>query len=165
EPTNNLDINTIRWLGDVLTSRNSTMVIISHDRHFLNSVCTHMADLDYGELRVYPGNYDQYMAAATLARDPLLADNAKKEAQIAELQTFVSRFSANASKAKQATSRAKQIEKIQLSEVKASSRVNPYIRFDQEKKLFRLALEVNALSKGFENKPLFKNLSLMVETG
>src|SRR5690606_13116603 len=165
EPTNNLDINTIRWLEDVLTSRNSTMVIISHDRHFLNSVCTHMADLDYGELRVYPGNYDQYMAAATLAREQLLADNAKKEAQIAELQTFVSRFSANASKAKQATSRAKQIEKIQLSEVKASSRVNPYIRFDQEKKLFRLALEVNALSKGFENKALFKNLSLMVETG
>src|SRR5690606_18159016 len=94
EPTNNLDINTIRWLEEILKSRNSTMVIISHDRHFLNSVCTHMADLDYGELRLYPGNYDQYMTAATLAREQLLADNARKEAQIAELQAFVSRFSA-----------------------------------------------------------------------
>ena len=82
------------------------MIIISHDRHFLNSVCTHMADLDYGELRVYPGNYDEYMTAATQSREQLLSDNAKKKAQIAELQTFVSRFSANASKAKQATSRA-----------------------------------------------------------
>ncbi|HBN90177.1 MAG TPA: ABC-F family ATPase, partial [Rheinheimera sp.] len=129
EPTNNLDINTIRWLENVLAERNSTMVIISHDRHFLNSVCTHMADLDYGELRLYPGNYDEYMFAATQARERLLADNAKKKAQIAELQTFVSRFSANASKAKQATSRAKQIDKIQLEEVKASSLVNPFIRF------------------------------------
>ncbi|MDP5191850.1 ATP-binding cassette domain-containing protein, partial [Rheinheimera baltica] len=120
EPTNNLDINTIRWLETVLAERNSTMVIISHDRHFLNSVCTHMADLDYGELRLYPGNYDEYMFAATQARERLLSDNAKKKAQIAELQTFVSRFSANASKAKQATSRAKQIDKIQLDEVKAS---------------------------------------------
>ncbi|MGR8951532.1 MAG: ATP-binding cassette domain-containing protein, partial [Gammaproteobacteria bacterium] len=103
EPTNNLDINTIRWLENVLNERNSTMIIISHDRHFLNSVCTHMADMDYGELRVYPGNYDDYMTASTQAREQLLASNAKKKAQIAELQTFVSRFSANASKAKQAT--------------------------------------------------------------
>ncbi|MGZ8924218.1 MAG: ATP-binding cassette domain-containing protein, partial [Methylosarcina sp.] len=111
EPTNNLDINTIRWLENVLNERNSTMIIISHDRHFLNSVCTHMADMDYGELRVYPGNYDDYMTASTQAREQLLTSNAKKKAQIAELQTFVSRFSANASKAKQATSRARQIEK------------------------------------------------------
>ncbi len=140
EPTNNLDINTIRWLEEVLSERNCTMIIISHDRHFLNSVCTHMADLDYGELRVYPGNYDDYMFAATQARERLLSDNAKKKAQIAELQTFVSRFSANASKARQATSRAKQIDKIQLDEVKASSRVNPFIRFEQQKQLYRLAL-------------------------
>jgi ATPase subunit of ABC transporter with duplicated ATPase domains len=94
EPTNNLDIDTIRWLEQVLNERNSTMIIISHDRHFLNMVCTHMADLDYGELRVYPGNYDEYMTAATQARERLLADNAKKKAQIADLQSFVSRFSA-----------------------------------------------------------------------
>lgn len=163
EPTNNLDIDTIRWLEQVLNERSSTMIIISHDRHFLNMVCTHMADLDYGELRVYPGNYDEYMTAATQARDRLLSDNAKKKAQISELQSFVSRFSANASKSKQATSRARQIDKIQLDEVKASSRQNPFIRFDQDKKLFRNALEVEMLTKGFDNGPLFKNLNLRLE--
>ena len=148
EPTNNLDINTIRWLEEVLNQRNSTMIIISHDRHFLNSVCTHMADLDYGELRVYPGNYDQYMTAATQVREQLLSDNAKKKAQINELQSFVSRFSANASKAKQATSRARQIDKIQLEEVKPSSRANPFIRFNQTKKLYRQAVNIKGLTKG-----------------
>ena len=165
EPTNNLDINTIRWLEDVLNQRGSTMIIISHDRHFLNSVCTHMADLDFGELRVYPGNYDDFMIASTAVRERLLSDNAKKKTQITELQNFVSRFSANASKAKQATSRARQIEKIQLDEVKPSSRVSPYIRFSQDKKLYRLALEVDGLGKGFSGVPLFENLDLQVEVG
>jgi len=165
EPTNNLDINTIRWLENILNERNSTMVIISHDRHFLNSVCTHMADLDFGEIRLYPGNYDDYMIASTQVRERQLADNAKKKAQIAELQTFVSRFSANASKAKQATSRAKQIDKIKLDDIKPSSRVNPYIKFDQDKKLYRLALEVKDLAKGFDDKPLFSGLDMLVEVG
>jgi ATPase subunit of ABC transporter with duplicated ATPase domains len=166
EPTNNLDINTIRWLENIINERKSTMIIISHDRHFLNSVCTHMADLDYGELRMFPGNYDEYMIAATQARERMQSDNAKKKAKIAELQTFVSRFSANASKAKQATSRAKQIDKIQLAEIKPSSRVNPYIRFEQDKKLFRLALEVEGLKKHYDNEaPLFEKLDLMIEVG
>ncbi len=166
EPTNNLDIDTIRWLEQTLNERNSTMIIISHDRHFLNMVCTHMADLDYGGLTVHPGNYDEYMLAATQARERLLADNAKKKAQISELQSFVSRFSANASKSRQATSRAKQIEKIQLTEVKASSRQNPFIRFEQEKKLFRNALEVENIAKGYEaNTPLFKDVNMMLEVG
>lgn len=165
EPTNNLDINTIRWLEGVLNERNSTMIIISHDRHFLNSVCTHMADLDYGELRVYPGNYDEYMTAATQVQERLLSENAKKKAQISELQDFVSRFSANASKAKQATSRARQIDKIQLEEVKPSSRVNPYIRFNQAKKLYRLALEAKGLRKGYAAEPLFNDLDLQIEVG
>ena len=165
EPTNHLDINTIRWLEGVLTARNSTMIIISHDRHFLNSVCTHMADLDYGELRLFPGNYDEYMIAATQARERLLSDNAKKKAQIAELQTFVSRFSANASKAKQATSRARQIDKIQLEEVKPSSRVSPFIRFEQTKKLHRQAVTLERVSQGFDGTALFKNLSLQIEAG
>ena len=165
EPTNGLDINTIRWLEDILNQRNSTMIIISHDRHFLNSVCTHIADLDYGELRVYPGNYDQYMLASTQARERLYADNAKKKAQIAELQSFVSRFSANASKAKQATSRAKQIEKIQLDDIKPSSRQNPFIQFQQEKKLFRLALEVENMGNGYEDELLFDDINMMVEVG
>ncbi|OMH32654.1 ABC-F family ATPase [Motiliproteus sp. MSK22-1] len=164
EPTNNLDINTIRWLEEVLNSRNCTMIIISHDRHFLNSVCTHMADLDYGELRLYPGSYDEYMTAATQARERLLSDNAKKKAQIADLKSFVSRFSANASKSKQATSRAKRIDKIQLEEVKPSSRQNPFIRFEQDKKLHRLALEVEGLSKSYDQN-LFSGMDLMVEVG
>ncbi|WP_331351155.1 ABC-F family ATPase [Cellvibrio sp. UBA7671] len=164
EPTNNLDINTIRWLEGMLTQRNSTIIIISHDRHFLNSVCTHMADLDYGELRVYPGNYDDYMMASEQAREKLLNENAKKKAQIAELQTFVSRFSANASKAKQATSRAKQIDKIQLDDIKPSSRVSPYIRFNQNKKLHRQAVTLDGVSKGYD-RPLFTDLNMQVEAG
>ena len=165
EPTNNLDINTIRWLEDVLNERGCTMVIISHDRHFLNSVCTHIADMDYGELRVYPGNYDDYMVAASEVKARLLAGNAKKKTQIVELQAFVRRFSANASKAKQATSRAKQLEKIKLDEVKPSSRVNPFIRFDETKKLHRLAVELEDISKGYGAEPLFKKLNLMIGAG
>jgi len=164
EPTNNLDINAIRWLEGVLNERNSTMVIISHDRHFLNSVCTHMADLDFGELRVYPGNYDQYMTASTQVRERMLANNAKKKEQIADLQSFVSRFSANASKARQATSRARQIEKIELEEVKPSSRISPFIRFDQAKKLHRLAVELEGLAHGYDEL-LFSKLDLMIEAG
>ncbi|TCO80608.1 ATPase subunit of ABC transporter with duplicated ATPase domains [Plasticicumulans lactativorans] len=166
EPTNHLDINTIRWLEGVINARASTMIIISHDRHFLNSVCTHMADLDYGELRVYPGNYDDYMTASTQARERLLSDNAKKKAQIAELQTFVSRFSANASKARQATSRARQIEKIKLEEVKPSSRVSPYIRFEQYKKLHRQAVTLDGVTRGYgDNPPLFSKLALRIDAG
>ncbi len=165
EPTNNLDINTIRWLEELLNERSSTMIIISHDRHFLNSVCTHMADLDFGELRIYPGNYDEYMTASTQVRERLLSDNAKKKTQINELQAFVSRFSANASKAKQATSRARQIDKIQLEEVKPSSRVSPYIRFSQDKKLYRQALEVEGLTKGYGGEPVFSDVDLQVEVG
>src|SRR5665647_1867458 len=116
EPTNNLDINTIRWLEDILNQRNCTMVIISHDRHFLNSVCTHMADMDYGELTTYPGTYDEYMLAATQAREQQSSDNAKAKEKVAELKAFVARFSANASKAKQATSRARQIDKIKIED-------------------------------------------------
>jgi ATPase subunit of ABC transporter with duplicated ATPase domains len=165
EPTNNLDINTIRWLESVLNERKSTMVIISHDRHFLNAVCTHIADIDYGELRVYPGNYDDFMTASTLARQRLQSGNDKKSAQIADLQQFVSRFSANASKAKQATSRAKQIEKIKLEEIKASSRVSPFIRFNQEKKLHRLALTLKEIEHGFDNELLFSNGHMILEAG
>ncbi len=164
EPTNNLDINTIRWLEGVLTARSSTIIIISHDRHFLNSVCTHMADLDYCELRVYPGNYDDYMMASTQVREKLLSENAKKKAQITELQSFVSRFSANASKAKQATSRAKQIDKIQLDDVKPSSRVSPYIRFNQNKKLHRQAVTLEGVTKGYD-RTLFSTFNMQVDAG
>ena len=165
EPTNNLDINTIRWLEGFLDASKSTMVIISHDRHFLNSVCTHMADLDYGKLQVFPGNYDDYMTAATQARERMYTDNAKKKVKMAELQAFVSRFSANASKARQATSRARQLEKIQLEDIKPSSRVSPYIRFEQDKPLRRIAVEATGISKGYDEGPLFENLDLAIEAG
>jgi ATPase subunit of ABC transporter with duplicated ATPase domains len=165
EPTNNLDIDTIRWLEGVLNERKCTMIIISHDRQFLNTVCTHMADLDYRELRIFPGNYDEYMTAATQARERLHSENAKKKAQIADLQAFVSRFSANASKSRQATSRARQIEKIVLEEVKPSSRMSPYIRFEQDKKLHRLAVSVDQLSKSYGEVKVFRDVSLHIEAG
>ncbi|QBI01659.1 ABC-F family ATPase [Pseudoduganella sp. SL102] len=164
EPTNNLDINTIRWLEDVLNQRNSTMIIISHDRHFLNQVCTHVADMDYGTLKIYPGNYDDYMLASTQARNQQLANNAKAKEKVAELQDFVRRFSANKSKARQATSRAKMIDKIKVEDIKPSSRAYPFVRFEGEKKLHRLAVEVENISKTYD-KTLFKNFSIMVEAG
>jgi len=165
EPTNNLDINAIRWLEGILNAMTCTMIIISHDRHFLNSVCSHMADLDYGEVRIYPGSYDQYMTAATQVTERLQSDNAKKKAKIAELSAFVSRFSANASKSKQATSRAKQLDKIELAEIKPSSRKNPFIRFSQDKKLHRLALEIKGLSKSYDDNKLFSGFDLTVAVG
>ena len=124
-----------------------------------------MADIDYGTLKVYPGNYDDFMIASTQARERMQSQNAKKKAQIQELKHFVSRFSANASKARQATSRARQIEKIELDEIKPSSRVSPYIRFSQEAKLHRLALTTEDLGHGFDNEVLFKDGSLIVEAG
>ena len=164
EPTNNLDINTIRWLEEVLNDRDSTMIIISHDRHFLNQVCTHMADMDYGTLKIYPGNYDDYMLASAQARTQQLAANAKAKEKIAELQDFVRRFSANKSKARQATSRARQIDKIKVEDVKPSSRQNPFLRFEGEKKLHRLAVEAQGVSKAYD-RALFKNFSIAVEAG
>ncbi|NMH59107.1 ABC-F family ATPase [Alteromonas ponticola] len=165
EPTNNLDIYTINWLAEELNKRKSTMIIISHDRHFLNSVCTHMADIDYGELRIYPGNYDAFTEAAALVQEQLHHENAKKSAEIEELQGFVARFSANASKAKQATSRAKRLEKIELAEVKASSRRKPFIQFKQHKKLHRLAITLEALGHGYTEHTLFQDANLLLEAG
>src|SRR5487761_2021765 len=146
EPTNNLDIHSIRWLEGMLNDYDATMIIISHDRHFLNQVCTHIADLDYQRVTVYPGNYDDFMLASLQARERVEASNAKARDKISDLQEFVRRFSANASKARQATSRKRQLEKIKLEEIKPSSRQNPYIRFEQGKKLFRSAVTVEKLS-------------------
>jgi ATPase subunit of ABC transporter with duplicated ATPase domains len=165
EPTNNLDIHTINWLATLLNQRKSTMIIISHDRHFLNSVCTHMADIDYGELRIYPGNYESFMAASSLIREQLQTSNAKKTAELNELQDFVNRFSANASKAKQASSRAKKMDKIKLDEVKPSSRMSPFITLKQERKLHRQALVLEGLTHGFDNEQLFTKFDLILEAG
>jgi ATPase subunit of ABC transporter with duplicated ATPase domains len=165
EPTNNLDINTIRWLEGVINDRSSTILIISHDRHFLNSVCTHMADVDYGTIKIYPGNYDDYMLASTQVLAQQATANARAKEKIAELQAFVARFSANASKARQATSRQRQLEKIKVEDFKPSSRQNPYIRFEQEKQLHRRALEVEKLAFGYTDTPLFTNLNFALEAG
>jgi ATPase subunit of ABC transporter with duplicated ATPase domains len=167
EPTNNLDIHSIRWLEGVLNQYDATMIIISHDRHFLNSVCTHMADLDYGQIKIYPGNYDDFMLASVQARQRVEAANAKAKERIADLQEFVRRFSANASKARQATSRLRQIEKIKIEEIKPSSRQNPYIRFEQEKKLFRNAVTVEELEFTYPgaDAPVLSNVNFNVEAG
>ena len=166
EPTNNLDINSIRWLEDVLNSRNSTKIIISHDRHFLNSVCTHMADVDYRDIRIYPGNYDDYMEASTMARQRQMAANSRAKDRIADLEEFVRRFRAHKAKARQATSRMKQIEKLKVEDVKPSSRQYPWIRFDvdDKEKLHRIAIEVQGLAKTYD-RPLFRNVNISIEAG
>ncbi len=167
EPTNNLDIHSIGWLESKLNDSNATMIIISHDRHFLNQVCTHMADLDFQQLKIYPGNYDDFMLASVQARERVEASNAKAKDRISDLQEFVRRFSANASKARQATSRRKQLEKIKIEEIKPSSRQNPYIRFEQLKKLYRSAVGVEKLSFTYPGTdvPVLKNISFNIEAG
>ena len=165
EPTNNLDINTISWLENTLKSRSSTMIVISHDRQFLNNICTHMADLDYGEIKIYPGNYDEFMIASTIARESLINEDAKKRKKIKELQSFVSKFSANASKAKQATSRANQIKKIKINSIKKSTRVYPFIRFKQEIKVHNKVLEIENISKSYENIEIIKKFNTIVKSG
>ena len=161
EPTNNLDINTIRWLEEVLNARNSTMIIISHDRHFLNSVCTHMADLDYGELRVYPGNYDEYMTASTQARERRMPTMPRKRPRLPNCRPSSAASPPTPPRPGRPPRAPAQIEKIQLDDIKPSSRVSPYIRFDQEQELYRLALEVKGLAKGYDQAPLFSGLNLM----
>ena len=167
EPTNNLDIHSIQWLEGVLNESDSTMIIISHDRHFLNQVCTHIADLDYQQVKVYPGNYDDFMLASTQARARVEASNAKAQERIAELQEFVRRFSANASKARQATSRKRAIDKIKIEEIRPSSRQNPYIRFEQLKKLYRSAFNLDKLSFRYPGSEewVLKDISTNIEAG
>jgi ATPase subunit of ABC transporter with duplicated ATPase domains len=167
EPTNNLDIHSIRWLERVLNDYDATMIIISHDRHFLNQVCTHIADLDFQQLKIYPGNYDDFMLASVQARARVEASNAKAKDRISDLQEFVRRFSANASKARQATSRRRALEKIKIEEIKPSSRQNPYIRFEQGKKLYRSAVGVEALRFRYPSSDVdvLNNVNFNVEAG
>ena len=167
EPTNNLDIHSIGWLESALNDYDATMVIISHDRHFLNQVCTHIADLDYQQLKVYPGNYDDFMLASVQARERVEASNAKARDQISDLQEFIRRFSANASKSRQATSRKRQLEKIKIEEIRPSSRRNPFIRFEQAKKLHRNAVTIEKLSFRHPgtDADIVKNFSMTIEAG
>jgi ATPase subunit of ABC transporter with duplicated ATPase domains len=167
EPTNNLDIHSIGWLERTLNNYDATMVIISHDRHFLNQVCTHIADLDFQQVKIYPGNYDDFMLASVQARARVESANAKARDKISDLQEFVRRFSANASKARQATSRKRQLEKIKIEEIRPSSRQNPYIRFDQAKKLYRTAVAVENLTFRYPgtDEDVVRKLTFTIEAG
>jgi ATPase subunit of ABC transporter with duplicated ATPase domains len=164
EPTNHLDMESIEWLVDLLSRYEGTVIVISHDRFFLNQVCTHIADLDYHEIRMFTGNYDDFTIASLEARELRDKANEKMEKQIHDLKAFISRFSANASKSKQATSRQKLLGKIELNEVKPSSRVSPYIVFNTKRRLGDKVIEVEHISKAYDT-PLFKNFSCKIGPG
>ncbi|PJZ71393.1 ABC-F family ATPase [Leptospira perolatii] len=167
EPTNHLDIKTIHWLEMFLTNYKGVVIVISHDRHFINSIATHIVDLDYQTMTVYPGNYDEYMEASQAARERMSADNKRKKEKIAELQEFVSRFSANAAKSKQATSRQKMIEKIKddMVEIRPSSRQFPYIIFKMKRPLGKDVILADSISKSYEEKSIFKDFTINITKG
>lgn len=165
EPTNHLDIISINWLENFLEKFKNTVIVISHDRHFLNQVCTHIADIDFGQIKMYTGNYDFWLESSQLAAKQAKESNKKIEAKRAELQEFIYRFSANASKSKQATSRKKQLENLTLEDIKPSSRKMPYIAFKPDREAGDNLVEVSNLTKLYENDILLNNLSFKVETG
>ncbi|MBF7018737.1 ATP-binding cassette domain-containing protein [Staphylococcus sp. 18_1_E_LY] len=159
EPTNGLDIPAISWLEDFLINFENTVIVVSHDRHFLNNVCTHIADLDYGKIKVYVGNYDFWYQSSQLAMKMAQEQNKKKEEKIKELQDFVARFSANASKSKQATSRKKQLEKIELDDIQPSSRRYPFVKFTPEREIGNDLLFVENVSKTIDGEKILDNVS------
>ena len=168
EPTNHLDLQSITWLENFLYSFESTVIVVSHDRHFLNKVCTHVADIDYGKIQLYVGNYDFWVESSQLALKMAKESNKKKEEKIAELQKFIERFSSNASKAKQATSRKKQLDKLTLDDIRPSSRRYPYIAFQAEREAGKSILSVQDLScrtTGENGEPMFENISFTVNKG
>ena len=165
EPTNSLDIEAIRWLEEFLINFNNTVIIVSHDRHFLNKVCTHIADIDYSKIKLYIGNYDFWYESSELLQRQMRESNKKKEEKIKELQAFIARFSANASKSKQATSRKKMLEKIELDEIVPSSRKYPYIDFKIEKPAGKEILKVENLCKTVDGKKILDKVSFTVLKG
>ncbi len=162
EPTNHLDLDAIAWLEDFLIDFENTVIVVSHDRYFLNRVCTHIADLDYGKIQIYAGNYDFWYESSQLMIRQMKEANKKKEEQIKELQEFIARFSANASKSKQATSRKKLLDKIQLDEIRPSSRKYPYIDFRPKRDIGNEVLEVHNISKTVDGVKLLDNISFTV---
>lgn len=164
EPTNHLDIASIDWLCHFLQRHEGTVIVISHNRYFLNQVCSNIADLDFQEIRLFSGNYDDFMTANAIALESRQNENKKKEKRISELKDFINRFSANASKAKQATSRQKELQKIQLDEIKPSSRVSPFIRFNAKQRLGEKVIEAERISKVYDHT-LFKDLTISCGNG
>ena len=163
EPTNDLDLKSINWLQDFLIDFENTVIVVSHDRYFLNKVCTHIADVDFGKIKVYPGNYDFWYESSQLALKQAREQNKKKEEKIKELQDFIARFSANASKSKQATSRKKSLEKIQLEEIKASNRKYPYIDFKPDREPGKEILTLKNVCKSINGEEVLKNVSFSVK--
>ena len=163
EPTNDLDLKSINWLEEFLINFENTVIVVSHDRYFLNKVCTHIADVDFGKIKVYPGNYDFWYESSQLALKQMKEANKKKEEKIKELQEFIARFSANASKSKQATSRKKSLEKIELDEIKPSNRRYPYIDFKPDREPGKEILEVKNISKTINGEKILDNISFTVK--
>ena len=159
EPTNHLDLDAIEWLEEFLINFDNTVIVVSHDRYFLNKVCTHIADIDYGKIQLYAGNYDFWYESSQLLIKQMKEANRKKEEKIKELQEFISRFSANASKSKQATSRKRALEKIQLDEIRPSSRKYPYIDFRPNREIGNEVLMVEGLSKTIDGVKILDNIS------
>ena len=165
EPTNDLDLKSISWLEEFLINFENTVIVVSHDRYFLNKVCTHIADVDFGKIKVYPGNYDFWYESSQLALKQMKEANKKKEEKIKELQEFIARFSANASKSKQATSRKKSLEKIELDEIKPSNRKYPYIDFKPDREPGKEILQVKNISKTINGEKILNNVTFTVKAG
>ena len=165
EPTNHLDFKTINWLENFLINYDKTVIVVSHDRHFLNKVCTHMVDIDFKTAKLYPGNYDFWYESSQLMLQMMKDSNKKKEQRIKELEAFVARFSANASKSKQATSRKRALEKIEIDEIKPSSRKYPFINVELNRPLGKDVLHVDKISKTIDGMKLFENVSFVVDRG
>ena len=165
EPTNDLDLKSINWLQEFLINFENTVIVVSHDRYFLNKVCTHIADVDFGKIKVYPGNYDFWYESSQLALKQMKEQNKKKEEKIKELQDFIARFSANASKSKQATSRKKTLEKIELDEIKPSNRKYPYVDFKPDREPGKEILQVKNISKTINGEKILDSISFTVKTG
>jgi len=162
EPTNNLDIKSINWLEEFLINFDGTVIVVSHDRHFLNNVCTHMADVDFGKIKLFMGNYDFWYESSQLAAHLMKDQNKKKEEKIKELQDFIARFSANASKSKQATSRKKMLDKITVDDIMPSTRRYPFVGFKPEREVGNDILKVDSLSKSIDGVRVLDNVSFMV---
>ncbi|GLB60740.1 ABC-F family ATP-binding cassette domain-containing protein [Cytobacillus sp. NCCP-133] len=162
EPTNHLDIKAIQWLEEFLINFENTVIVVSHDRHFLNKVCTHIADLDFGKIQIYVGNYDFWYESSQLASKMAQDANKKKEEKIKELQSFIARFSANASKSKQATSRKKLLDKISLDDIKPSSRKYPYVGFTPDREIGNDLLRVDGISKTIDGVKVLNNVSFIM---
>lgn len=165
EPTNHLDIHAIQWLEEFLLNFENTVIVVSHDRHFLNKVCSHIADVDYGKVTTYTGNYDFWRQASELSQRLLSDQNRKSSEKAEELKAFIARFSANASKSRQASSRQKMLEKLEFNELPASSRKQPYIGFTVERELGKDVLTVEKISQKFEGQTVLKNINFTLKTG